>query len=132
MIMILPWCAAGAWEPVVRIGAIGSSAREECLAEGAHPADRTGAMAQVTFTQNIQRHVACPTLDVPGKTVREVLERYFEQHPRARGYVLDEQGALRKHVVIFLNGQQIRDRSGLSEAVETGSSIYVMQALSGG
>lgn len=89
-------------------------------------------MAQVTFTQNIQRHVACPPLDVPGKTVREVLERYFEQHPRARGYVLDEQGVLRKHVVIFLNGRQIRDRAGLSETVEAGSSLYVMQALSGG
>jgi hypothetical protein len=89
-------------------------------------------VAQVTFTQNLQRHVDCPPMEVPGETVREVLNRYFDQHPRVRGYVLDEQGALRRHVVVFLDGQQIRDRAGLGERVHAASKLYVMQALSGG
>ncbi|WP_437572682.1 MoaD/ThiS family protein [Sorangium sp. So ce542] len=89
-------------------------------------------MAQITFTQNLARHVDCPALEVDGGTVREALERYFALHPRVRGYVLDEQGALRKHVVIFVDGQQLRDRAGLSEPVRDGTSLYVMQALSGG
>ncbi|XXX79837.1 MoaD/ThiS family protein [Sorangium sp. So ce134] len=89
-------------------------------------------MAQITFTQNLARHVECPALEVAGGTVREALERYFALHPRVRGYVLDDQGALRKHVVIFVDGQQLRDRAGLSEPVREGTSLYVMQALSGG
>jgi hypothetical protein len=89
-------------------------------------------MPHVTFTQNIQRHVECPSIEVEGETVREALERYFALHPRARGYVLDEQGELRKHVVIFVDGQQLRDRAGLGERLREDSSLYVMQALSGG
>lgn len=89
-------------------------------------------MARITFTQNLTRHVDCPALDVAGATVREALERYFTEHPRVRGYVLDDQGALRRHVVIFLDGEQIRDRTGLGEPIRDTSSIYVMQALSGG
>jgi len=89
-------------------------------------------MAHVTFTQNLQRHVPCPPRDVAGRTVREVLEGYFAAEPKVRGYVLDEQGALRRHVVIFVNGQQLKDRADLGEAVDDGASIYVMQALSGG
>jgi hypothetical protein len=64
--------------------------------------------------------------------VREVLERVFGNEPRARGYVLDEQGALRKHVVVFVDGEAVQDRSGLSDGVRAESQVYVMQALSGG
>ena len=51
-------------------------------------------MPTVRFTQNIQRHLACPTLEVTGATVRGVLEAYFQVHERARSYVLDDQGHL--------------------------------------
>lgn len=89
-------------------------------------------MPRVVFTPNLQRHVACPPVDVPGTTVREVLERAFAANPAARGYVLDDQGELRHHMVVFVNGQQVEDRSGLSDAVPDGGEVYVMQALSGG
>lgn len=67
-----------------------------------------------------------------GASVREVLDAVFASNPRARGYVLDDQGALRKHMVIFVDGQAIRDRSTLADPVSERSDIYVMQALSGG
>jgi hypothetical protein len=89
-------------------------------------------MPTIAFTENIQRHVACPPAEVTGRTVREVLEAVFVGNPRARGYVLDEQGELRKHMAIFLDGRMIRDRGGLSDAVQPDSKLYVMQALSGG
>ena len=89
-------------------------------------------MASVSFTQSLERHVPCPQRDVPGRTLREVLDGYFALEPRVRGYVLDEQGALRRHVVIFVDGQQIHDRERLGDEVGSGASIYVMQALSGG
>jgi molybdopterin synthase sulfur carrier subunit len=93
---------------------------------------RLSAIASVVFTQNIQRHVQCPATAAPGATVREVLDAVFEGNPRARGYVLDDQGALRVHMVIFVDGRQVRDRRGLSDAVSGDGEVYVMQALSGG
>ncbi len=89
-------------------------------------------MPRITFTSSIQRHVSCPPEAVPGATVREALDQYFVRHPRARGYVLDEQGALRQHVVVFVNGGQMRDRAAQQEAISEADEIYVMQALSGG
>lgn len=89
-------------------------------------------MPQVVFTPTLQRHLTCPPSEVPGATVREILDRVFGNEPRARGYVLDEQGALRKHVVVFVDGEAVQDRSGLSDGVRAESQVYVMQALSGG
>ena len=89
-------------------------------------------MPTVRFTQNIQRHVACPEREVAGATVREVLSGYFELHPQARGYVLDDQGRLRQHMAIFIDGQQLRDRDNLGDPVNGGATIDLVQALSGG
>ncbi len=89
-------------------------------------------MARVVFTANMQRHVACPQVEAAGATVRDVLEQVFAYNPRARGYVLDDQAALRKHVAVFVDGAMIRDRARLSDAVGAGSTVYVFQALSGG
>jgi molybdopterin synthase sulfur carrier subunit len=89
-------------------------------------------MPTVSFTPNIQRHVTCPTARVEGGTVREALDAVFRGNPRARAYVLDEQGAVRPHMVVFVNGRQVRDRQRLSDPVPRDGDIYVAQALSGG
>lgn len=89
-------------------------------------------MPTVAFTANIQRHVECREMDVAGETVREALEAVFAVNPRARGYVLDDQSALRKHMSIYVDGLLIRDRAGLSDPVSAASRIHVFQALSGG
>lgn len=89
-------------------------------------------MATVMFTQNLLRHVESPAARADGGTVREVLEGYFAIHPQVRGYVLDDQGALRKHVAIFRNGDAIRDRTGLSDPVHGDDDLFVVQLLSGG
>jgi sulfur-carrier protein len=89
-------------------------------------------MTKVVFTSNIQRHVACPEVEAAGRTVREVLENVFAVNPLARRYVLDDQSALRKHMIVFVDGQTVRDRADLTDAVAETSTIYVFQALSGG
>lgn len=89
-------------------------------------------VVQVSFTENIQRHVSCPTIEVQGDSVRDAMEAVFENNPKARGYVFDEHGAVRKHMVIFVNGQPIRDRVHLSDTLSANDEIFVMQALSGG
>ena len=89
-------------------------------------------MVSVVFTENIQRHVACPAICVSGATVGEVLDRVFERNEKARGYVLDDRCILRKHMVVFVNGTPIRDRVTLTDQIADGSEVCVMQALSGG
>ena len=89
-------------------------------------------VATVVFTPNLKRHVECPTEVVDGSTVRAVLDAVFAKNPRLRGYVLDDQGGLRYHMNVFVDGEQIADRARLSDPVRAHSEIYVMQALSGG
>lgn len=89
-------------------------------------------MAKVTFAKAIQRHVECPPAAVPGATLGEVLAGYFAERPQARGYVLDETGAVRRHVAVFLNDTLITDRVALSDPVTDADTVAVFQALSGG
>ena len=89
-------------------------------------------MPRVVFTPNLQRHVDCPPTTAPGGTVREVLEAVFAERPKVRGYLLDDGGALRHHVVVFVDGEQIKDRKKLSDSLHPSAEVFVMQALSGG
>jgi hypothetical protein len=89
-------------------------------------------MVRVTFTKNIQRHVACPTVEAPPGSLRQVLEAVFQENENVRGYVLDDRGGVRRHMVVFVNGRQIQDRAALSDPVPDQAEVYVMQALSGG
>ena len=89
-------------------------------------------MPRVEFTPNLQQFVACPPREVAGATVQEALDAVFEDNPKLRGYVLDDRGRLRKHMIIFVNGRPLRDREGLSDPLEESGEVFVMQALSGG
>ena len=89
-------------------------------------------MPVVQFTANLARQTAAPTCEASGSTVREALDAVFARHPALQSYVLDDQGAVRKHVVVFVNGTAIKDRQQLSDPVAPTSEIFVMQALSGG
>ena len=60
------------------------------------------------------------------------LENVFATNPRLRDYLLDDQGAVRKHVVIYVNDHPITDRAGQSDALADQDQIFVFQALSGG
>ncbi len=89
-------------------------------------------MARVVFTNNLRRHVDCPETRAEGASVRAVLDAVFAANGRLRGYVLDDQAGLRRHMGIIVDGQSLRDRTGLSDPVQPDSEIFVLQALSGG
>lgn len=89
-------------------------------------------MARVVFTANLQRHVPCPPTTVSASTVHDALAQVFDSNPRLRGYVVDERGALRRHMAVFVDGELIKDRVHLSDSVTPDGEVYVMQALSGG
>ena len=88
-------------------------------------------MIQVVFTPNLQRHVSCPPVRVTGSTVAEALNGVFDDNPILRRYVLDDQGALRKNMVIFVDGRALKDRRTLNDGVTDDAEIFVMQALTG-
>lgn len=69
---------------------------------------------------------------VAGATVRQALDDLFRQAPALRGYVLDDQGALRHHVAAFVDNVVVADKATLGGAVRTDGEIYLVQALSGG
>jgi len=71
-------------------------------------------------------------MEVDGGHVREVLDAYFATNMRARSYVLDDQGRLREHMSIFINGEQVRDRVRLTDPVPADGVLDIIQALSGG
>ena len=85
-------------------------------------------MPRVAFTGHLRRYLDLATMEIEGGTVRAVLEKIFTQKPLLRGYIVDEQGELRKHVVVFVNERRVR----LADEVASGDEIYVLQALSGG
>jgi sulfur carrier protein ThiS len=89
-------------------------------------------VTEIEFAKAFRRHVDCPAARVEGSTVRDVLDAYFVRYPSVRSYVLDDVGAVRKHVAVFVDGDLIADRSGLSDPVTPTSKLHVFQALSGG
>jgi hypothetical protein len=89
-------------------------------------------MATLTFTANLLRHIAVAPCEVEARNVREALEQVFVQQSALRGYVLDDQGQLRQHVMIFVDGVRVTDRAQLTDPVGPRSKVYVMQALTGG
>lgn len=89
-------------------------------------------MATVAFTRVLARFLLAPFATVEAATVGDALHAVFASRSTLRGYVLDDQGALRRHVIVYLNGEPVRDRVGLTDPVGPHDEIYVFQALTGG
>ncbi|HEY3778794.1 MAG TPA: MoaD/ThiS family protein [Rhizomicrobium sp.] len=89
-------------------------------------------MATVHFTARLRPLVPAEPLDIACATVGEALAQVFAKNTQARGYVLDEQGRLRQHVCIFLDGERLAHDAALASPLRQNSEIHVMQALSGG
>lgn len=64
-----------------------------------------------------------------GTTLAEVLADLDRQFPGIAFRVVDEQGRLRQHMVIWLNDERCRD---LTTALDGVDEVVIMQALSGG
>jgi hypothetical protein len=71
-------------------------------------------------------------LNVEAATVADVVREVERIAPGIAFYLCDERGCLRTHVNIFVGQERIADRTRLSDRVEPGTTVYIMQALSGG
>ena len=89
-------------------------------------------MPHVAFTSQLQRFTETPKFYTTATTLRGAIDEAFDINPRLRHYVLDEQGHLRPHVVVFIDGRRVVDRVALSDALAPDDQVYVLQALTGG
>lgn len=90
-------------------------------------------MAHIKFTPNLKRFFPDLTeIDVDANTVADVVTAVDARWRGLADYIIDEHGALRKHVNIFVGDELIYDKKALSDKVTPESRIYIMQALSGG
>ncbi len=80
----------------------------------------------------MERFVEAPSVNAAGATLRDVFADVFKDRPTLRGYILDDQGAIRRHVAVFIDGAQAKDRARLSDPIKPDTEIHVFQALSGG
>lgn len=92
-------------------------------------------MPAVEMTSHLYRFF--PVLEnreitVPAGSVAEVLRAVDRIAPGFSDYILDEHGALRRHVNLCVNDKVIVDRKTLSDRVAADGTVYIFQALSGG
>jgi molybdopterin synthase sulfur carrier subunit len=88
---------------------------------------------RVSFPPHLRRHLDVPAeCSASGTSVKELLADLERQFSGVSGYLLDDSGALRQHVNIFLGDRLIQDRVNLSDSVSEETEVTIMQALSGG
>jgi hypothetical protein len=71
-------------------------------------------------------------ITVPAGSVAEVLQSVNEVVPGFTNYILDDNGALRRHINVSINDTIVIDRKTLSDKVPEDGTLFVFQALSGG
>lgn len=93
-------------------------------------------MPNVTLTSHVIHQAGLKNLpqplSIPGTTVRQVIDALCDEYPRLRGYLLEDQGALRQHVAAFVNGAIVRDKVTLAQPLADDAELSLFQALSGG
>jgi molybdopterin converting factor small subunit len=86
-------------------------------------------MPRVILAGSIRQHAGgVGALEVCGDTARAAIAALEASFPALRGWVVDEQGALRRHVKVFLRGAAV----SLDAAVAPDEELYVVAAISGG
>lgn len=90
-------------------------------------------MPTVKFTYALEKFFpGIKAIPAKGMTLKEILDEVEAKYPKIQSYLLDDQGKLRNHVNIFIDGNMISDRAGLSDVFSPTSEIFIIQALSGG
>jgi molybdopterin synthase sulfur carrier subunit len=69
-----------------------------------------------------------PELELEGSSLLEVLRGLEAKHPKTTGWILDDQGQIRRHVNVFVNGENTRDDAPLRPE----DRIHVVPAITGG
>ena len=72
------------------------------------------------------------SLEIPGDSIRGVVDALVEQHPSLGGQLLTEGGDLNRFVNVYVNGQDVRYLSGLDTPVAPTDEVRLLPAMAGG
>lgn len=72
------------------------------------------------------------SIDSSPATVEEALKELWKEYPGLRDRIVDEQGAVRQHINIFVGDEAIRFADGLSTKVPADAEVLIVPAVSGG
>jgi sulfur-carrier protein len=85
-------------------------------------------MATVTLRAPLKDLAGGQDLEISGDTVGDVIRALETQHPKLRGWILDEQGHVRQHVNVFVNGERMAEDAGVGPS----DRLHVLASISGG
>lgn len=71
-------------------------------------------------------------VEVQGATLRALLDDLADRLPMLERRIRDERGQVRPHVLVFVDGADVRGCAGLDTPVREGAEVFVAPAVSGG
>jgi sulfur-carrier protein len=71
-------------------------------------------------------------VDAEGATVADVIEQLEARHPGMRERLLDDSGALRRFVNVYLEDEDVRFLDGIATPVPDGAKLSIIPAVAGG
>ena len=89
-------------------------------------------MARISFTQHLRAVGPVDPASYDGATLGDVLGAVARDFPRLPSYLLDDQGRLRRHIAVFVDGVMEPREEALSRKLSADSDVHIFQALSGG
>ena len=88
-----------------------------------------GDAMKVLIPTPLRSYTRQSEVEASGTTLADVLADLDRQYPGLRFRMVDEQDAVRPHIRMFVNGEQVFD---LGRALRTDDALQIVQALSGG
>ena len=85
-----------------------------------------GALADLASSRTLELTLASPS------DVGAALDRLAQDQPMVARRLRDETGALRRYVNVYLDGVDVRSRSGLRTPLADGSVLEVVPSVAGG
>ena len=90
------------------------------------------SLVKVALTANLQKYFPRSKFEIEASSVKELLRKMDAERPHFSSYIVEDNGAIRKHVNLFIDGEVVRDKSHVDIPLKAGSQVHIMQALSGG
>ncbi len=84
---------------------------------------------KVLIPSALRSYTQGPWAEAEGATLGTLLEDLDQRHPGIRFRMVDEQGGLRPHMRVFVNGKPVLK---LGQALRATDDVAIVQALSGG